>query len=399
MVYLVPIYGSIAIGAPSEINRTMYALGLQSYYPKNDTVPIEERIKFFFDIMEASLIVSITVAFAVCVFILGFILSNYRSNILAMYKGIRLVLPPKLARKSPGSYMEASMKFFGYQIVHLAFGFFVQSIVLFIIAFLLAFVFFIPIIYGWGLDVLLGLCFTLGPWVILVIVILVGQAWASYTHFTRNYENKPTIALNNRKSYYNCWYLMFFFEFFWGWIVAVFRMIQGIFYGCILIARCDLSMLNWRFEHQDPALQSYVAMLQVEVAHSHPILLSFCKILLHPVSRRWRNKMLREDVESDGDNPKRQVIAKRMMIRSRWFLAYTLLHNPQLKHLRKQRIKARAERRKGAAKLTTMSTQTPRHIAIQTKPEELLLNQYYPEHPVRESDIKPDFSDINETYH
>ncbi|XP_070582183.1 receptor for retinol uptake STRA6-like [Ptychodera flava] len=399
MVYLIPVFNSIYIPTPAEVNSTLYFLGLEDFYPKDNTTLVADRIKVYFEVMEACLIVALTVAFCICTFTLGFILSNYRSNILAMYKGIRLVLPPKLARRSPGSYAEASMKYFGYQIIFIAFGFFVQSLVLFVVAFLLAFVIFLPVIYGYGLDVLLKLCFTAGPWILLAIVVLGTQAWTAYEFFVLRYQNKPTIALDNRRAFYNCWYFMFFFEFFWAWVVAVFRVIQGIFFGCILIARCDLSMLNWRFEHQDVALQSYVAMLQVEVAHSHPLLLSFCKILLRPTTARWRNRMLKADVESgDTDSLKRQLMRKRKLIRNRWFVAYTLFWNPNLRHLRKQRIKYRNERRKGAPKTTTMSTQTPRHIAIQTKPEELLLNQYYPGHSMKTEEIEHDFNDANVTY-
>lgn len=87
-----------------------------------------------------------------------------------------------------------------------------------------------------------------------------------------------------------------------------------------------------------------------------------------------------------------------MMVRSRWLLPFTLFNNPQIRHLRKRHIKARVERRQGAKRQITMSTQTPRHIAIQTKPEELLLNKYYPDHSVKDQDITPDFNDANETY-
>ncbi|XP_077986652.1 receptor for retinol uptake stra6-like isoform X1 [Glandiceps talaboti] len=401
MIYLIPAFGTINIGTDEEIDRTLHALKLDSFYPKDNITVVAERMRTYFNIMEACLIVAVTVAFAICVITLGFIMSNYRANILAMYKGIRLVLPPKLSRKSPGSYAEASMKYIGYQVVFMAFGFVVQAVVLFVVAFLLAFVFFIPVLYGWGLDVLLKLCFTLGPWAFLAIIVLIGQACSAYKYFIQRYEGKPTLSLNNRRSYYNCYYFMFFFEFFWGYVVAVFRMIQGIFYGCVLISRCDLSMLNWRFEHQDVALQSYVAMLQVEVAHSHPIVLSCCKIMMRPILARWRNRMIVGDVESGGnDNSlKRQMMRKRILARNRWHLAYTLYWNPMLKHLRKQRIKLRAERRKGGPRMTTMSTQTPRHIAIQTKPEDLLMSEYYPSHAVKTDDIQHDFSDINQSYH
>ncbi|XP_070542389.1 receptor for retinol uptake STRA6-like [Ptychodera flava] len=137
------------------------------------------------------------------------------------------------------------------------------------------------------------------------------------------------------------------------------RLFKGMFFGALLFPRLDYSILPRVVERFDPGFRAYVGFLQLENAHTHPVLVCFCRLLL--LSRKVDDDEVEDDTEGDGSintiAEDAQAVSKtdrydkhrslpsttvwydrrRRLPRNRWFLAFTLIRNPDLQQLRHSR--------------------------------------------------------------
>ncbi len=85
----------------------------------------------------------------------------------------------------------------------------------------------------------------------------------------------------------------------------------------------------------DSSYAAYVSFFHVEKTQRHPVMNVFIDIIRQRMreKRKWKLKLRMNDSPD-------QVNEKRTSARFRWALAYTLIHNEQLKRYRKYRLRS-----------------------------------------------------------
>ena len=95
------------------------------------------------------------------------------------------------------------------------------------------------------------------------------------------------------------------------------RLGYGVLFGLLTVQRMDIPSLPHQTEAWDAAYSSYVGYLMIDMLHSNAILKSFVEILQNEVRNR---NSIDSNKEKCGKNA-----------RIRWFLAYTLINNEELR--------------------------------------------------------------------
>ncbi|XP_077989495.1 stimulated by retinoic acid gene 6 protein-like [Glandiceps talaboti] len=169
-------------------------------------------------------------------------------------------------------------------------------------------------------------------------------------------DRGKSFALNNRRLFHNFTYFMFFYNVFLGIYSCLMRILKSVVIGAFVLSRIDQSTLPRKYERFDPGFRAYVGFLQLENAHTHPILVTFCNLLLQSTSTNTetsgRDSMTREqlvvnmEIGDDDTAPTSKRImteaTRRQMIRNRWFVALTLVRNPGLQLRRSHAIRRRS---------------------------------------------------------
>ncbi|XP_052777153.1 stimulated by retinoic acid gene 6 protein-like [Mya arenaria] len=144
---------------------------------------------------------------------------------------------------------------------------------------------------------------------------------------------KP-LAVNNRTVYDVFSFFMLFLNASIGLVQYVKRILFSAVLGVFLIPRMDRSLYMRGYEPMDKCYTNYIGMILVDVAHNHPVMRVFCHVI-NDAMETTRNRAtpttenpLYAEVRPEHKD-KKLSIAKR-----RWFLAFTLVRNPDLKQLR-----------------------------------------------------------------
>ncbi|XP_025079236.1 receptor for retinol uptake stra6-like isoform X2 [Pomacea canaliculata] len=274
-------------------------------------------------------------------------LSSYRRNILALYRGDHSHIPPASV-DSNVSHCINSIKFGGFQVGYMVWGFVIQSVILTLICVILAI--FVLLIAADVTAWVIAILEYIWPIVVIFIVILVVQKLLAKFVFLQ--DSGAYLALDNRSIFFNFTYFMFFYNIFLGVASCLLRILKAIAIGIFFLSRLDNSTLSRRFEFFDPGFTAYVGYMQMEYAHSHPVVIVFTRLVLH----MWKEARKRQnedsipaftvndsdceqkvvDAETPPDNQQEDSFSRRRMkARSNWHVSYTLLHNPDLRVLRK----------------------------------------------------------------
>ncbi|KAG8576406.1 hypothetical protein GDO81_009850 [Engystomops pustulosus] len=112
-----------------------------------------------------------------------------------------------------------------------------------------------------------------------------------------------------------------------GFGACLVRVLFNVLLGSWLLARIDRPLFPKGYESADMGYNTWTGMLQVDLYHTHPIVLTFCHMLTQDTtSRKYHTG---PDVLQDCRNKLR---------RRRWHLAYTLIKNPTLILYRKPTV-------------------------------------------------------------
>ncbi|CAH1797238.1 unnamed protein product, partial [Owenia fusiformis] len=256
---------------------------------------------------------------------LSHILLCYRENMMNLYQGTSR--SHLLIEFTPTSSEIAAngIKYAGYQIAYMVWGFFLQHIILWLFIVIVAGLFIIPAIhkiYGplQGLFQIL-----IGPF-ILSTILYYGQILMVHFFFLQpkleeEDEHKP-LAVRNRKWYHIFSYYLFLFNLPLGLFSALVRIGKGILFGLLMLGRVDRCALMPDFETYDKGYMAYIGMIHMDYTHNHPVLRVFCQLLMDATLRRTSV----EDDESECvgvryTDAKTEAQLRSVRIRRRWQIA------------------------------------------------------------------------------
>ncbi|XP_025079803.1 LOW QUALITY PROTEIN: receptor for retinol uptake stra6-like [Pomacea canaliculata] len=202
-------------------------------------------------------------------------LTSYRNNLLALYKGDHSNIPPAEAGGNV-SYCVNSIKYGGFQVGYIVWGFIIQFAVLTLICFLLAIVVLLLEggYYQWILDLLL----IFWPVILVTVIIMVTQNLLARFVFLQG--RGIYLALDNRFCFFIFTYFMFFYNIFLGLISCLLRIVKAIVLGIIFLGRLDNSTLSRKFEFFDPGFSAYRGFMHMECAHTHPVVIVFARLVI-----------------------------------------------------------------------------------------------------------------------
>ncbi|XP_075711257.1 stimulated by retinoic acid gene 6 protein-like [Rhinoderma darwinii] len=256
-------------------------------------------------------------AFTSVIYVLH-VLSSYRKEIKKLYKGGSEIS----SADRPAVVLAASIRYTGNQIAYLLWGYFLLHIMFFLISLIITFWLDIPIKEGKGMVILQIFGYTvLG--IVIMIAVIVAQILAAQFLFLQdkispNNKNKP-LAINNRRGFQNFSYFFMFYSAILGFGACLLRVFFNVFLGSWLLARIDRPLFPKGYEGADMGHNTWIGMLQVDLYHTHPLVLSFCHMLTQET--KSRKHYMSPDVLQDCRNKQR---------RTKWHLAYTLINNPTL---------------------------------------------------------------------
>ncbi|XP_076453747.1 receptor for retinol uptake stra6-like [Babylonia areolata] len=322
---------------------------------------------WYLDALRVCCIVSITMAAVFAVFNVLHALSSYRAHLLALYRGDHSQIPPA-AQFSNTSHCINSIKYAGFQVGYMIWSFIIQACILFLLCVILAT--FISLIMNEFTDWIIMLLELLWPVLMTVVLITVTQFLLAKFLFLQ--ERGLYMALDNRHAYFNFTYFMFFYNVFLGLASCVMRILKAMLLGIIFLSRLDNSTLSRRFEFFDPGFRAYVGYMHMEAAHTHPVMIVFCRLMFLGLSDKRERERQRSDspdtpssdclelvvrnnrvhAAGDGENGccgngatttstkatpdlSEEKRRRRAAARFNWHVTYTLLHNPDIRVMRK----------------------------------------------------------------
>ncbi|NWH40115.1 STRA6 protein, partial [Chloropsis hardwickii] len=261
----------------------------------------------------------------------------HRSNLRALYQGAVLDVFSKAHILRPSR--ESLVGWIGFSSFQAAFaclGLLIQQVIFFLCSVAFTFLVVIPLQTGTS-SPLFGIIRNMWPfWLTLVVAVLVQHLLA---HFQFLEQHSLQKEITNRRALSIITFLLFPTNVLVGSMAAVWRVVISGLYNAVHLCRLDISLLHRGAETFDPGYRSYCHYLKVEVSQCHPLLKAFCFLLLQPgrpeLPAPPRDTHLEEGLQLMHPKPPAPGRARSRRIRARWWVAYTLLHNPSLTASRK----------------------------------------------------------------
>ncbi|XP_059171568.1 stimulated by retinoic acid gene 6 protein-like [Physella acuta] len=303
-------------------------------------------------ILKSSMAASLVVTDIITVLHIFMTLRNYRYHTLKLYQGeIHNLQQPYI---STTEALHQNMRFAGNQLAFMLWG----MILLFVI-FTLTTLAVAEIIYYikkkdlWAEKVkqfFIALCFPLTMLVLNYIQRFVCRRFLLQGKISTTDKHSP-LNVNNRKFYELFHYYSLFSNFGIGLFSCLRRVLWSAALGAMSMGRLDRSIFPRDMLSYDSGYLAYVSMLYVDNAHNNPSMRVFIHLI--NVNRKSRSPtsetsqlppVLASDVSQDGatvceiSSVSLEEDKKTRLARIRWFLAYTLFHNPQLRGLRKNKL-------------------------------------------------------------
>ncbi|XP_069078440.1 stimulated by retinoic acid gene 6 protein-like isoform X2 [Pleurodeles waltl] len=298
---------------------------------KLDTIILEAINKSYTDetkrtlfILKESWFYSAFPAIVVSVTYIFRIFACYRTQIKSLFKGEKKYMP----LKRPPAVLAASIRYAGYQIAYLLWGYLILRILYFLISLIIAFGIVVPIQDGQGMQLLQGIGYTLLG-AVLMAVVIIAQVLASQFCFLQDKlhpsDSARPLAINNRRAFQNFSYFFLFYSAMLGFGTCVLRLLINIFLSSWLFARIDRPLYPRGYESIDMGYCTWVGMLRVDFYHTHPVAVAFCHLLM-----QTRELSKQQGQSEDFAPPDVLEACKGKKFRIKWWLMYTLQNNPRL---------------------------------------------------------------------
>ncbi|XP_041465319.1 stimulated by retinoic acid gene 6 protein-like isoform X2 [Lytechinus variegatus] len=266
----------------------------------------------------------------------------FRKHVLRLYKGDRKFLPD--ASLNSVKSMTGSLQYCGFQIAYYLSGYVIMNVMWFVVIYVISGAVVIPLIKNaWAF--ISGFLNVVVPLFAVAFLVFGSQPLLAKRVFLQpkldqNDKDKP-LALQHRDFYHIFSYFLVFLNVIVGMLSCVIRILTGLFVGVFLLCRIDRPILMRGYEHLDQSYQAYIGNLNMINAHSHPVVVVFCQILVNRIISRKRAKLGRggaSDLAASYSFVEHDVesISPHARATMRWQLAYTLLFNPSLLGTRKR---------------------------------------------------------------
>ncbi|XP_015765164.1 PREDICTED: stimulated by retinoic acid gene 6 protein homolog isoform X2 [Acropora digitifera] len=266
----------------------------------------------------------------------------HRDHVLQLYRGERGFYQDVVL--SPRDLVGQSLCFSGYQIAYTIIGFVTLFTPLLLISIISGYIVYYKLTQQISAYLKQETLAAL-PAVVFSLVSFLFQLFMDSFVFSDRDSSNVTITVANRQLFSIASYFFFFFNIIVGLISGVFRLLKALLLGIVFMSRIDRTCLMQGYQSWDGAFVAYLGFLNVLVAHSHPVMLVFCHLLINRNSDRGLEESLQQ-TESSGSSRKqsyregtvrmRRVARFSQKAANRWLLAVMLLRNPSLLKYRRQ---------------------------------------------------------------
>ncbi|KAI0985416.1 hypothetical protein GJ496_010760 [Pomphorhynchus laevis] len=251
-------------------------------------------------------------------------LQRMQSHFLDAYKGRYDDIPP-LGNFTASEIIEKSAHYAGYVVGYATWGYFILFKTVFFVSIVLQSLLSLNVYW---LSKLFNYCVPL-----LLMYALKSTAIGLMSKFLfLSPADRPQIVLQCPYFFGSFSYFNLIFDCFLGMLSCWLRLLRSILTALLFMGRMDYSFMGRSLERLDHSYASYVAQIHLEVQHSHPILMAFVHLLLLDNDSKHHDQSV-ADCRKFSTFCKDRACKRR--IRIRWFLAYTLIRNPGMKHYRK----------------------------------------------------------------
>ncbi|XP_038070291.1 stimulated by retinoic acid gene 6 protein-like [Patiria miniata] len=271
---------------------------------------------------------------------------RYRRHTLKLWRGDRSFCPEKKATFD--NMMGSSLYYTGYHVAFTAWGFLVLQVLLWALVFLII-TFKDKVLHYiklYWLTIIITGAFYYSQIFLSRIVFLQRAPDREQSRIVRSSD--IYLGLDNRRIFHVTIYITLFINFLVGLLSCFFRIFIAIVLETVFIGRLDRCTLMRGWESWDQGFRSYVGFLELEVAHTHPVVITFCHFILldlHKRKRRLEHSDLAvlinnaengsaEEERLIGKIPDSGVAAaswlKSRQVRNKWLVALTLARNPEL---------------------------------------------------------------------
>ncbi|XP_072167569.1 stimulated by retinoic acid gene 6 protein-like [Diadema setosum] len=297
---------------------------------------------------------------------IGHIFVCYRKHILRLYQGNRRFLPD--IKLTSTQNMTGSLQYCGFQIAYYLSGYVIMTMTMFLVMYVISGAIIIPLMKN-AVEFILSFINVMVPLLAVAMLVFGSQPFLARRVFLQprihpTDVDKP-LALQHRDFYHTFSYFLVFLNVLVGMLSCVIRILTGLVVGVFLLCRIDRPILMRGFENLDQSYLAYIGNLNMINAHSHPVLVVFCQILINKIVVRKKARLRHansgpedesatyEIIEHDigrsktyavvgygSTNNRSSTLGKSISPHARavmrWQLAYTLLFNPSLLHTRKR---------------------------------------------------------------
>ncbi|XP_065068506.1 stimulated by retinoic acid gene 6 protein-like isoform X2 [Rhopilema esculentum] len=276
-------------------------------------------------------------------------LSWYRRHLMKLRVGDRSWLPESIKRlnDSPASLADASMKYAGYQVAYVAWGYWIFLIVFWLLLGLTSSLIFYPLFHGTS-SVLIQAFYKVWPALLITVCIFLAERITARYCFL--FKKGKIIAITNRKVFNIVSYYLFFFNIFLGFLSCLLRILKSVVVGVMFLERVQKSILPSSFEVIDPGYYAYIGCIHIEHTLANPVLRVFLDILNESVDCKTSSNA--ENIGNFRSNSRQSLLGdnecgialeteRYRIIRNKWNLAYTLIKNPSLLQFRKNKTNKR----------------------------------------------------------
>ncbi|XP_068737729.1 stimulated by retinoic acid gene 6 protein-like isoform X2 [Montipora capricornis] len=311
-------------------------------------------------LLMGSLEESVVACSAISAILLLHFMKCHRDHIIQMYRGENTFCHD--VSVSPRKLVGRSLRFSGYQIAYTLVGYFILILPLWLVCAILGFLFkYAERLPPEILDALTEAGIAFLPTIGTAIFLWLFQYFLAFFVFCdRDFPN-ITITVDNRQLFSIMSYFFFFYNILLGFFSSFLRILKGILLGVLFLPRIDRTCLMRGFQTWDTAFVAYLGFVNVLVAHSHPVMLAFCQLLIDrnkdlglegslPQVHSLRRSASREEERAALLVDARPVLTCNVVNRqpriarfsqravNRWLVAVMLLRNPSLIKYRKQGV-------------------------------------------------------------